>query len=119
VVQRVNAVLTGSGAIATEGGTAAGAGGVAVGGNVGQVVLQQIIMQSSAKADSGNLRQRYLSRLRLQCGNLPLDVFGADVDSREPVTLDQVYIALNTTTSLPANVLKQIQQGAFGQWSEV
>ncbi|MGH8068220.1 MAG: SUMF1/EgtB/PvdO family nonheme iron enzyme [Candidatus Entotheonellia bacterium] len=119
VVQRVSAALTGSGAIATEGGTAAGAGGVAVGGNVGQIVLQQIVMQSGARADSGNLRQRYLSRLRLQCGNLPLDVFGGDVDPREPVTLDQVYIELNTTTSVPANVLEQIQQGAFGQWSDV
>jgi formylglycine-generating enzyme required for sulfatase activity len=119
VVQRVNAVLTGSGAIATEGGTAAGAGGVAVGGNVGQFVLQQIIMQRGDRADSGNLRQRYISKLRLQCGNLPLHVFGADVDSLEQVTLDQVYIALNTTTSVPTNVLEQIQQGTLGQWSEV
>jgi hypothetical protein len=62
-VHDVSLQLSGSGAIATSGGTSAGAGGVAVGGDVGQIVLQQIIMQSGARSHSSDLRQRYLARL--------------------------------------------------------
>ena len=119
VVHEVSLRLTGSGGMATEGGVAAGAGGVAVAGDVGQIVLQQFIMQSGAPAGSANLRQRYLSRLRLHCCNLPLDALGGDVDPQKRVTLDQVYIDLNTATSVPANILEQIQQGRMTQWAEV
>jgi hypothetical protein len=108
VVHEVSLRLRGSGDMATEGGVAAGAGGVAVAGDVGQIVLQQFIMQSGAPAGSANLRQRYLSRLRLHCCNLPLDALGGNVDPQKRVTLDQVYIDLNTTTSVPANILEQI-----------
>jgi predicted NACHT family NTPase len=119
VVHDVSLRLNGSGGMATTGGVAAGAGGVAVAGDVGQIVLQQFIMQSGAQAGSANLRQRYLSRLRLHCCNLPLDALGGDVDPQRGVTLDQVYIDLNTATSVPANILEQIQQGRITQWAEV
>ena len=101
LVRRVSVHLSGSGAAATSGGTAAGEGGVAVGGNVSQIVLQQIIMQSGSRADSVNLRQRYLTRLRNQCCALPLAALGGDVEPQKAVTLDQVYIDLNTTIRLP------------------
>jgi hypothetical protein len=118
-VHQVSLRLTGSGGMATEGGVAAGAGGVAVAGDVGQIVLQLFIMQSGAPAASANLRQRYLSRLRLHCCDLPLDALGGDVDPQKRVTLDQVYIDLNTAASIPANILEQIQQGRITQWAEV
>ena len=105
--------------MATEGGVATGAGGVAVGGDVGQIVLQQFIMQSGVPAASADLRQRYLSRLRLHRCNLPLDALGGDVDPQKRLTLDQVYFDLNTATSVPADILEQIQQGRMTQWAEV
>jgi hypothetical protein len=54
-VQRVSAALTGSGAVAVDRSVAAGAGGIANAGVIGQIVLQQIIMQSRAGADSADL----------------------------------------------------------------
>jgi formylglycine-generating enzyme required for sulfatase activity len=119
LVHRVSAHISGSGAIAMSGGTAAGAGGVAVAGNVGQIVLQQIIMQSGVRADSPNLRQRYLSRLRNQCCALPLAALGGDVEPRKTITLDQVYVELNTVMNVPESVLEKIRRGELGEWSRV
>ena len=108
VVQRVSAALTGSGAIAADGSVAAGAGGIANARTIGQIVLQQFIMQSAAGADSADLRQRYLSRLRQQCCNLSLEALSGDVEPQKRVTLDQVYIDMHTTKSIPTNILEQI-----------
>lgn len=111
VVRRVSVHLSGSGAVAMSGGAAAGAGGVAVAGNVSQIVLQQIVMQSGARGASGNLRQRYLTRLLNQCRVLPLAALGGDAEPQKTVTLDQVFIDLNTTIEMPESLLEKIQQG--------
>jgi formylglycine-generating enzyme required for sulfatase activity len=119
LVTRVSAHLSGSGAIAMSGGTAAGAGGVAVGGNVSQIVLQQIIVQRGVRADSGTLQQRYLTRLRNLCCELPLAALGGDVEPRKTITLDQVYIELNSMVNVPESVLWKIQRGEFSVWSQL
>jgi formylglycine-generating enzyme required for sulfatase activity len=46
-------------------------------------------------------RCRYLERLRRQCQALPLAALGGEETGDQDVTLDQVYIELNTTTTLP------------------
>ncbi|MEM6783996.1 MAG: SUMF1/EgtB/PvdO family nonheme iron enzyme [Bacteroidota bacterium] len=43
-------------------------------------------------------RQRYLKRLQRDCHVLPLAAIGGKVDMDQAVTLDEVYVALNTTT---------------------
>jgi hypothetical protein len=119
LVYRVSAHLSGSGAIAMSGGTAAGAGGVAVAGNVGQIVMQQIIMRSGMRADWAALRKRYLNRLCSHCCAFPLAALGGEVEPQKVVTLDQVYIELNTTVNLPERLLEQIQRGEVQEWSQL
>ncbi len=91
---------------AADGGVAAGAGGIALGGSVGrivhidtQVIVKQLILQSSVPHLSSDLRQRYLKHLLRQCRRLPLTEIGGNAE-RPPITLDEVYIDLNTERSV-------------------
>ncbi|MFZ1553392.1 MAG: hypothetical protein WAV53_18520, partial [Anaerolineae bacterium] len=110
LVQRLNATVTGPGAAAQgDHPVAAGALGVAVGGDVGRIVqvfIQQVnLTNPAAGADAQgqrgpakpDLRARYLERLRRQCAALPLAALGGDEGAEADLTLDHVYIALDTT----------------------
>jgi hypothetical protein len=44
---------------------------------------------------------------------------GGDADPQKAVTLDQVYIDLNTTLLLPDKVLQKIQDAEFTNWSQL
>jgi formylglycine-generating enzyme required for sulfatase activity len=46
-------------------------------------------------------RTRYLERLRRYCQALPLAALGGEETSDQEITLDQVYIELDTTTRIP------------------
>jgi len=46
-------------------------------------------------------RRRYLTRLRRECSVLPLAALGGDEGGEDELTLDRVYIALDTTTRVP------------------
>ena len=108
-------------ATVTDGGTVVqgnknqvvGAGGVLVSGNVGGDVVTGIKLTQTAgnvsvytapdsrqiEADRLNqARRRYLERLVRQCQSLPLAALGSDASAEADVTLDKIYIALNTTT---------------------
>jgi len=117
LIRRVRALLAGSGAIAQEHGVAAGAHGVAVGRDVHQIVLRQIIMQGSAPSTS--LRQRYLARLLNQCYALPLAALGGEAGPNKSVTLDQVYIELDTTVEVQPSTLAAIRRGERVDLSQV
>ncbi len=59
---------------------------------------------------------RYLIRLRQECRVLPLAALGGDEDLEEEVTLDQVYVALNTHHWV---TLKALRGGAIRTWQEL
>ncbi len=46
-------------------------------------------------------RQRYLAQLARDCQSLPLVELGSDPDASDDVTLNEVYISLNTTHTVP------------------
>ncbi|MFZ1474651.1 MAG: SUMF1/EgtB/PvdO family nonheme iron enzyme, partial [Anaerolineae bacterium] len=126
LVQRLNATVTGPGAAAQgDHPVAAGALGVAVGGDVGRIVqvfIQQVnLTNPAAGADAQgqrgpakpDLRARYLERLRRQCAALPLAALGGDEGAEADLTLDHVYIALDTTARVPLTAdEKQKRAGA-------
>ena len=55
----------------------------------------------AAKVAEAKARRCYLERLRRQCQALPLATLGGDETSDQDLTLDQVYIDLDTTTRVP------------------
>ncbi|MEM8558734.1 MAG: SUMF1/EgtB/PvdO family nonheme iron enzyme [Bacteroidota bacterium] len=62
-------------------------------------------------------RRRYLERLRRDCHVLPLAAIGGKVDMDQAVTLDKVYVALNTTTRTEPEEDKRqrAQRSLFGE----
>lgn len=115
---------SGSGAAATDGGIAAGAGGAAVQNLHGHAFLNSTVTfvegrHSDPRTGTAGLRQRYLSRLNLRCRALPLAAMGGDAAPQKALTLDQVYIDLNTTLLLPEKVLQKIRDAEFTNWSQL
>ncbi len=114
---KYEAVNIGSGAIAQGlGAKAVGAGGVMIGGNVnGNVVIgnknrvvqsgtyiEKQVFESPTKADPEVEKRRralekYLNRLSRVCLSLPLAALGGGDGDESDITLDKVYIELNTT----------------------
>jgi len=90
------------GAIAQgAGATALGAGAVQVGGNVGGNVItgdNNTINPDPEKERLARARERYLRRLQQQCNVLPLAAMGGDEGVGEELSLEKVYVALDTTT---------------------
>ncbi len=62
-----------------------------------------------------DLRQRYLRRLLKNCNSLPLATLGVDEESGSKVTLDKLYINLDTTTSVPLSEEEKQQRKKQGQ----
>lgn len=122
LVQRLNAAVSGPGAAAQgDHPVAAGALGVAVGGDVGRIVqvfIQQVTLTNSTAAQRGparpDLRGRYLERLRRQCAALPLAALGGDEGAEADLTLDHVYIALDTTARVPLTDEEKQKRGGAG-----
>ncbi|RME73889.1 MAG: NACHT domain-containing protein [Chloroflexi bacterium] len=95
--------------------TAAGDRAVAIGGDVldspivtgdvgGDVVMPggtKVIHPDPAAAARTHLRQTYLERFAHRCNALPLAALGADREAEEALTLDAVYVALDTKTRIP------------------
>ncbi len=104
---RYEAVLTGSGAAAQgPGAVAAGQDGVAVGGNVGGDVLGTGARKEVHHHSSDQKRREeealdcYLRNVQRLCNALPLAALAEEEKPhhRAEVTLNRVYISLNTTT---------------------
>ncbi len=125
---RFETVLTGSGAIAQQGSVAAGQGGMATGrDNTGQQVVGDDAQLTQiyggkyfGKVDNLTIHEAgspppppdpltpYLERLYAECIRLPLSAMGKRASSR-PVTLDQVYIELNTETPIDESETKLVR----------
>ncbi len=97
------AVLLGSGAIAQgEGAQATGERGVSARDVGGHVVTGDnvVIGADPAQAEAARARIRYLRRLYQRCNVLPLAAMGGDEGVGDEVTLEQVYVALDTRTQV-------------------
>lgn len=106
--QKYKAVLRGDSSALAQGDQATAVGSIQA-SNQGTVVVAgsgarvHINPKALSGADSAvkhkkTPRQKYLERLYRYCLTLPLAPLGGEEATEEEVTLDQVYIALNTTT---------------------
>ncbi len=86
---------------------AVGTGGVVVQGNAnGDIITGTKTVQhfhapdprQAAADEAERARRRYLERLRRNCQVLPLAALGGDEGKDEDITLDRVYIELDTAT---------------------
>ena len=116
------ASLVGSGAIAQNGSKAVGAGGVMIEGGVhsGRDVIlgsQTNIFNPLPPDPEAEKRQRaletYLNRLSRACLSLPLAALGGEESTESDVTLDKVYIKLNTTKTRKISG-EDSDQGKYG-----
>jgi formylglycine-generating enzyme required for sulfatase activity len=64
-------------------------------------IVQTDAGTEAARQAEAHARRCYLERLRRQCQALPLATLGGDETSDQDLTLDQVYIDLETTTRAP------------------
>ncbi|MGB8647999.1 MAG: SUMF1/EgtB/PvdO family nonheme iron enzyme [Anaerolineae bacterium] len=85
-----------------------GKGNVVVAGNDNQVtVTYGDAPGDEAERQRATARRRYLAKLRRDCSILPLAAMGGDETLDEEVTLDRVYIDLDTTTPVPLTAQEQ------------
>ena len=107
------ALLAGSGALAQgEGATALGERAVQA-ENVGGHVITgdgNIINPDPAQAEATRAEQRYLQRLYQHCNVLPLAAMGGEEGVGDEVTLEQVYVALDTQTRAPLTKEEKAQR---------
>jgi formylglycine-generating enzyme required for sulfatase activity len=96
------AEVSGSGAVAQGGSVAAGQGGAAVGrDNYGGVHITNPPPPDPIQVQADKARERYLQRIQQQCNVLPLAPLGGEEGSGDEVTLEQIYVALDTQTRAP------------------
>lgn len=117
-----NILNTGPGAVATKGSAAAGPGGTAmVITNEGPLYFGQAPAAEQAQAKNvDQARLNYLRNLAKKCEVLPLAALGEEEGTETGVTLDQVYVALNTKKEIPLTkeekaARKKIQPSSPGQ----
>jgi len=116
---RYEAEVQGGGAIAQ------GPGAVAVGEH-GRYVEGNYIEhyhapdpQAQAAREAEDALQTYLERLQRECRILPLAALGGDETGEEEVTLDQVYIALDTRQEIFEDELQAIREGKITHLREL
>ncbi|MBN2548482.1 MAG: SUMF1/EgtB/PvdO family nonheme iron enzyme, partial [Anaerolineales bacterium] len=123
LVPSLSAQLHGLGVIVQgSGNTVVGPGGLLVQGDYHQavtLVLQQFVAQSSLPAETSDARRRYLQNLRRFCQSLPLAALGGEEDAEEEITLDSVYIDLDTRHWVKAEILEKLRQGQPLDWQEI
>jgi len=99
--------------VALEGSVAGGPHSVNIGGHVyGGVTIVQHFSGLPAKEDH---TRAYLERVRDICNVLPLSALGGEEDTDESIRLDQVYIALDTTTEISPEKIDR--EGVFSRGS--
>ena len=103
---RYEAVLHGSGAAAQgDHAQAVGERGILVNGDVEGDVLgagaQKFVNPDPAQSAAERARKRYLERVHQQCNVLPLAAMGGEEGVGDEVSLEQVYVDLDTKTRVP------------------
>ncbi|MFZ1599206.1 MAG: NACHT domain-containing protein, partial [Anaerolineae bacterium] len=76
----------------------------------GNVIINPPPSPDPARPDPDAPRRQYLTELRQWCQNLPLAALGSDEGTENAVTLDQVYIALDTNTHVPLTAEEKAQR---------
>lgn len=122
---KYEATLTGDGAIAQgPNSNAVGAGGMYIGGDVSDANIQQgnqnriihakihiekqiIESPKLEKEKEAKAHEKYLNRLRRVCLSLPLVALGGVDGDESDITLDKIYIALNTTEEYEIKKFKE------------
>lgn len=66
-----------------------------------QYVEQQVVVQAPAEVQAVRAEGPYLKRLYQRCNVLPLAALGGEEGVGDEVTLEQVYVDLNTRTRVP------------------
>ena len=106
------------GAAVGEGNIVLGAGAqYAPGGriNTGTIIKKQVVLAGPAE-DLATATQHYLQRLVRDCNELDsLHALSFDVEDTTQITLEQVYIALDTTTRAPLTPDEKEQAGRSGR----
>ncbi|HOC22592.1 MAG TPA: hypothetical protein PKL16_13935, partial [Anaerolineae bacterium] len=99
------------------GAKAVGAQGMLIEGSVNGDVLgpnaQKIVNPDPEQAAAERARERYLRRLQQQCNVLPLAAMGGDEGVGEELSLEKIYVALDTTTR--ATLTKAEKKERFGR----
>jgi len=101
---RYEAQLKGSGAVAQgEGATAASERGVAARDVNGHIITgdNAVIHPDPAQSAAERAQKRYLERVHQQCNVLPLAAMGSEEGVGDEVSLEQVYVALDTRARAP------------------
>ena len=100
---RYEATAQGQDNVIVQGDGAKGASGSSVVADTihGNVTINQSPPADPTRPDPDAPRRQYLAELRKWCQNLPLAALGSDESTENAVTLDQVYIALDTNTRVP------------------
>jgi formylglycine-generating enzyme required for sulfatase activity len=102
------AQLIGNGAIAQgNGSVAVGAGAKYVAGDYYESPDRKQIESDKDEA----ARRAYLERMRRHCQVLPLAALGGEEGAEEEITLDHVYIDLDTTLSIKKSELEALRAG--------
>jgi len=120
---KYEAKLIGNGSIAQgNDAVAVGAGGTYVKGNyyaagVTQVSTHDPRILEQEKNDKA--RMAYLEKLRRHCQVLPLAALGGEETAEEDITLDSVYIDLDTTLNVKVNDLESIRQGRKKSFKDI
>lgn len=116
------ATLAGSGAIAQgNGATAVGAGGVLVNGGI-QAHRDVILGDQTnhyhapdprelAREEEDKAQCAYLEKLRRHCQVLPLAALGGEEGAEDELSLDNVYIDLDTTIKIKKTDLDELRSG--------
>jgi len=102
--ERYRAKLEGSGAVAQgEGATAAGERGVVARDVNGHIITgdNAVIHPDPAQSAAERAQKRYLERVHQKCNVLPLAAMGGEEGVGDEVSLEQVYVALDTRTRVP------------------
>jgi formylglycine-generating enzyme required for sulfatase activity len=101
IAQGLEAVAVGAGGIYTKGDY------IAPGGKKVTAPDLQVIEQEK----TNRARTTYLEKLRRHCQVLPLAALGGEETAEEDITLDSVYIDLDTTLNVKAEDLEAVRKG--------
>ncbi len=120
---KYHATLIGDGAIAEgDEAVAVGAGGIYVKGDYVASGGAKFLAPNAAETThqkNAKARTSYLEKLRRHCQVLPLAALGGEETAEEDITLDSVYIDLDTTLNVKAEDLELVRQGKQKSFKDI
>ncbi len=86
------------------------------GGQINQTNIYTAKTPSTKKEKATKAFRSYLEKLRRHCNALPLAALGGEESSEEDITLDKIYIELDTTQSKELTEEEQRKRKGKGRW---